>query len=117
MRGPQPVGEEVGHAREARRGVAPTTTPRRGLGKTVRSVVLLLAIGLAAACEARLDGAACPCVEPQYTCDEAEDICRRTIDSGPGDPDASTGVPDGSSDIPDGGFVPDAAFFPDSSVY
>jgi hypothetical protein len=88
--------------------------------KTMKSVVLLLAIALAvagaAACEARLDGAACPCVMPDYTCDDSVNICRRTIDSGPGDdqPDASTDTPDGS--VPDAGFLPDSSpGLPDAS--
>jgi len=81
--------------------------------RVMRSVVLLLAIALAlagaVACEAELDGAPCPCVEPEYTCNDIERVCQRTIDSGPGpgDPDASA---------PDAGFVPDGGgFFPDSS--
>jgi uncharacterized membrane protein len=44
VRGPRPVGEEVGAAREARLGVPPATEPRRGPGKTVRAVLLALVL-------------------------------------------------------------------------
>ena len=85
----------------------------------VRSVVLALAIGLALsgaiACEAKLDGAPCPCIEPEYTC--IEDVCRRPRDGGPDLPDASQGDADGGL-VPDGSVgTPDASFgFPDASL-
>ena len=50
MRGPRPVGEEVGVAREARWGVPPATEPRRGPGKKVLRAAMVAVLVPAAGC-------------------------------------------------------------------
>lgn len=75
--------------------------------RVVRSLLaafaLALALAVAAGCEAKLEGAACPCIEPAWTC--VDGIC--VPNDGSHDPDAGF--------FPDGGFFPDAGFFPDGS--
>lgn len=80
--------------------------------RLVRSILAAAGIGLAlagaAGCQAKLAGARCPCIEPEYTC--IENACVPTRDLG----DASFG-PDANLS-PDGGFLPDSGFVPDAAV-
>lgn len=80
--------------------------------RVVRPLLVAVAIGLAlagaAACEARLEGAPCPCIMPDYTC--VEGVCLKA-----GNIDASPGVPDGSL-TPDAGFFADGGFLPDAGA-
>ena len=84
----------------------------------VKSVVLALAIALAltaaAACQAKLDGAPCPCVEPEYTCVELLQVCRHAGDGG-GEIDARGSDTPDAGPAEDGGVDPDGGFFPDAS--
>lgn len=86
--------------------------------RAVRSVVLAVAVALllvaAVACEAKLEGARCPCLEPEYTCDVSDNVCRRAHDGG-FDIDGSPDVADASL-TPDAGFFTDASSFPDGGI-
>ncbi len=88
----------------------------RGVKSVVFAFAIALALTATAACEAKLDGAPCPCVEPEYTCVEVLQVCRRVSDGGGGEIDASgSDLPDaGPAD--DGGVDPDGGFFPDATV-
>lgn len=89
--------------------------------RSVRSIVGAVAIAFAVlgagACVAKLDGAPCPCIEPEFTCVEPARVCLPTGDAGePGDVDAAQDPPDGGG-TPDAGFLPDAGFgAPDADI-
>ena len=82
----------------------------------VRPAVVVGAIALAllaiGACEAKLDGAPCPCIEPEYTC--VESVCRRALGSDAGAEVDAAPVPPDAGFFPDGGFIPDSGFLPDA---
>ena len=82
--------------------------------RVVRSLLAAVGIALAlagaVACQAKLAGARCPCIEPDYTC--VDEICLPSGEVHDADP---SGTPDSSLD-PDGGFTPDGGFIPDSGV-
>ena len=85
----------------------------------MRWFVLAGAIAVAAlfgamGCEAKLDGAPCPCLEPEYTC--IDEVCRRPRDGSPDFPDGSIGDADGGP-ISDASFgTPDAGAAGDASL-
>lgn len=89
----------------------------RGVRSAIVAMALAFALFGAAACVAKLDGAPCPCIEPEFTCDELARVCRPSSDAGePGDVDAAQDPPD-AGDIPDSGFFPDAsAGTPDAGI-
>ena len=84
--------------------------------RVVRSLLAALGIALAlagaVACQAKLAGARCPCIEPSYTC--VDEICVPSgeVDDADPSPDSSLD-PDGGF-FPDGGFIPDSGFLPDA---
>lgn len=79
----------------------------RGVKSVVLALALALALSAAGACEAKLEGAPCPCLEPEYMC--VDEVCRRARDGGPDFPDASFGAPDAGIDGDGGGGSPDAS--------
>ena len=81
--------------------------------RAVRSLVAAAAIALAGAagCQAKLEGAHCPCIEPTWTCNVDLDLCVPTDQFR--DTDAAPDVPDAGL-FPDAGFFPDGSFLPDS---
>lgn len=82
----------------------------RGVRSFVVAAAIALALLGAGACVAKLDGAPCPCIEPEFTCVEPAHVCRPTSDAGEhGDVDAAQDPPDAGG-APDGGFLPDGGF-------
>jgi len=83
----------------------------------MRGFVLAGAIAVAAlfgamGCEAKLEGAPCPCLEPEYTC--IDEVCRHPRDGGPEFTDASQDedggpISDASFGTPDAGAAGDAS--------
>ena len=70
--------------------------------KRMRLAALALLI-LGGSCRADLEGAPCPCIEPQYRCTEGVCVRRGQIDGGGLEPDAGPDVPDAQLGDADGG--------------